>query len=105
MIRRTVAELDIEARVAQDYQRFLNEAEHLLHSASQLTGDSALLMRRKLEDRVAQAKVGLEGLRSAAAGQAIQSPSASNTRSILWGAGLAVAGAALAAYLYTRQSH
>jgi len=49
-----------EHRLTQEYSRFLVEVEQLLNSARELTGDSAALIRRKLEDRVAQAKVRLE---------------------------------------------
>jgi ElaB/YqjD/DUF883 family membrane-anchored ribosome-binding protein len=60
----------VEDTVSQDYSRFLTDAEQLLNSARQLSGDSAALARQKLEDRVAQAKIRLESARSAAAEQA-----------------------------------
>lgn len=104
MNRRSTAELETELRVAQDYRRFLFEAEQLLNNAKQLSGDSAALLRQKLEDRVAQAKVGLEGIRRAAA-ERHQIPDApAGPNKLIWGAGLGVLGLALAAYLYTRRS-
>jgi ElaB/YqjD/DUF883 family membrane-anchored ribosome-binding protein len=104
MPRKNSPELEAEMRVAQDYRRFLSEAEQLLQSAKQLSGDSANLMRQKLEARVAQAKVSLEAARSTAA-QRYQSSSNKNASSkLLWAAGLFVTGAALAAYVYKRKS-
>jgi ElaB/YqjD/DUF883 family membrane-anchored ribosome-binding protein len=104
MTRRSTMELETELRVAQDYRRFLGEAEQLLNSAKHLSGDSAALLRQRLEDRVAQAKVGLENLRHAAAERYRASAEPEGSNKLLWGAGFAVVGLALAAYVYTRRS-
>ena len=56
-----------EQRVTQEFNRFLAEVDQLLNSARQLTGDSAALVRQRLEDKVAQAKVRLEAARGTAA--------------------------------------
>lgn len=93
---------DAEMRVAQDYHRFLAEAEQLLHSARQLTGDSAALAQQRLADRVSQAKVRLEAARSNAAQRLHQAVPQTATTKALIAAGLLITGAALAAYLYKR---
>lgn len=56
-----------EERVAQEFKNFLSDIEQLLNSARLLTGDSATLARRRIEDKVAQAKVRLEAVRGMAA--------------------------------------
>ncbi len=56
-----------EQRVTQEFKHFLSDLEQLLSSARQLTGDSATLARRRIEDKVAQAKVRLEAMRGMAA--------------------------------------
>lgn len=56
-----------EERVTQEFKNFLADIEQLLNSARLLTGDSATLARRRIEDKVAQAKVRLEAVRGMAA--------------------------------------
>jgi ElaB/YqjD/DUF883 family membrane-anchored ribosome-binding protein len=56
-----------EERVTQEFKNFLSDIEQLLNSARLLTGDSATLARRRIEDKVAQAKVRLEAVRGMAA--------------------------------------
>jgi len=60
-------QIPTEQSVTQEFNRFLADVEQLLNSARQLTGDSAALARKRLEDKVAQAKVRLEAMRSTAA--------------------------------------
>ena len=105
-MHRTDAEIEAEMRVAQDYRRFLGEAEQLLQSARQLSGDSAALMQQRLQDRVAQAKVSLENLRSATAQRYrdMQREDGSRHTKLLWGAGAVVVGLALAGYVYRRKA-
>ena len=105
-MHRSAAEIEAEMRVAQDYRRFLGEAEQLLQSARQLSGDSAVLMRQRLEDRVAQAKVSLESMRSTTAQRyrTTRNGGGSHHAKLLWGAGAALAGLALAGYVYRRKA-
>lgn len=56
-----------EQRVTQEFGRFITDIDQLLHSARQLSGDSASLVRQRLEDKVAQARVRLEAARGMAA--------------------------------------
>jgi ElaB/YqjD/DUF883 family membrane-anchored ribosome-binding protein len=56
-----------EQRVTQEFNRFIGDIDQLLHSARQLSGDSAALVRQRLEDKVAQARVRLEATRGMAA--------------------------------------
>ena len=58
-----------EQRVTQEFNRFLADIDQLMNSARQLTGDSATLVRQRIEDKVAQARVRLEAMRSVAAKQ------------------------------------
>lgn len=104
MPKNNVMEAEAEMRVAHDYRRFLVEAEQLLHSARQLSGDSAVLIQQKLADRVSQAKVRLEAARSNAAQRLHVAAPANATSKTLVAAALFVAGAALATYLYRRNS-
>ena len=56
-----------EQRVTQEFNRFLADIDQLMNSARQLTGDSAALVRQRIEDKVAQARVRLEAMRGIAA--------------------------------------
>ncbi|HEY9379945.1 MAG TPA: DUF883 family protein [Burkholderiales bacterium] len=56
-----------EQRVTQEFNRFLADIDQLMNSARQLTGDSAALVRQRIEDKVAQARVRLEAMRGMAA--------------------------------------
>ncbi|HKO87726.1 MAG TPA: hypothetical protein VJU83_04320 [Burkholderiales bacterium] len=102
MRKNDVMQSDAEMQVAQDYRRFLGEAEQLLHSARQLSGDSAALVQQRLADRVSQAKIRLEAARSHAAQRLHGRVPVASTTKVLIGAALLVGGAALATYFYKR---
>jgi ElaB/YqjD/DUF883 family membrane-anchored ribosome-binding protein len=97
-----------EQRVTQEFNRFLADIDQLMNSARQLTGDSATLVRHRIEDKVAQARVRLEAMRSVAAKQSdgeqqSQRPWWMN-RSVQIVGVAALAGALVASVLLARRS-
>jgi ElaB/YqjD/DUF883 family membrane-anchored ribosome-binding protein len=57
-------------RLARDFQGFVADVEGLLKNARHLSGEGLSLAQAKLEEKVAQAKVKLDGARVAAAAEA-----------------------------------
>lgn len=100
--------VNTEQRVAQEFNRFLADIDQLLGSARQLTGDSAALVRNRLEDKVAQAKVRLEAARGMAAEQfdTLQRPQRPwwTNRSIQIAGAAALVGALVATAIVARNS-
>lgn len=98
-----------EQRITQEFNRFLADMDQLLHSARQLTGDSATLVRRRLEDKVAQAKVRLEAMRGTAAEQfdagRIRARPWWMNRSVQIAGVAALAGALIASAIIARRTH
>lgn len=97
-----------EQRVTREFNRFLADIDQLLNSARQLTGDSATLVRKRLEDKVAQAKVRLEAVRGSAAERLESSPSRRKplwmNRSVQIAGAAALAGALIASVVIARRS-
>lgn len=97
-----------EQRVTQEFNRFLADIDQLMSSARQLTGDSAALVRQRIEDKVAQAKVRLEAMRGMAAEQYDDEqrpqPAWWTNRSVRIAAAAALAGALFASIYIARRS-
>lgn len=97
-----------EQRVTQEFNRFLADIDQLMSSARQLTGDSAALVRQRIEDKVAQAKVRLEAMRGMAAEQYDEEPRPRPVwranRSVQIAAAAALAGALFASIYIARRS-
>ena len=94
-----------EQRVTQEFNRFLAEVDQLLNSARQLTGDSAALVRQRLEDRVAQAKVRLEAARGTAAERFDRRrPKWWRNRTVQIAGAAALAGALIASAIIARKA-
>ncbi len=97
-----------EQRVTQEFNRFLADIDQLMSSARQLTGDSAALVRQRIEDKVAQAKVRLEAMRGMAAEQYDDEqrprPVWWTNRSVQIAAAAALAGALFASVYIARRS-
>lgn len=97
-----------EQRVTQEFNRFLADIDQLMSSARQLTGDSAVLVRQRIEDKVAQAKVRLEAMRGMAAEQYDDEqrprPAWWTNRSVQIAAAAALAGALFASVYIARRS-
>jgi ElaB/YqjD/DUF883 family membrane-anchored ribosome-binding protein len=94
-----------EQRVTQEFNRFLADIEQLMNSARQLTGDSAALVRQRIEDKVAQARVRLEAMRGMAAQRFDEGPGRPwwKSRSVQIVGVAALAGALVAGVLIARR--
>lgn len=93
-----------EQRVTQEFNRFLADIDQFLNSTRQLTGDSAALVRRRLEDRVAQAKVRLEAVRGVAAESFPRRKPWWMNRSVQIAGVAAIAGALIASVVIARRT-
>lgn len=94
-----------DERVTQEFHRFLADVEQLMNSARQLSGDSAAVARRRLEDKVAQAKVRLEAMRGSAAEAYPHRRPWWRNRTVQFAGVAAVAGALIATAVLARRTH
>jgi len=94
-----------DQRVTQEFHRFLADIDQLMNSARQLTGDSAAVVRRRLEDKVAQAKVRLEAMRGSAAEAYPHDRPWWQHRTVQIAGVAAIAGALIATALIARRTH
>jgi ElaB/YqjD/DUF883 family membrane-anchored ribosome-binding protein len=93
-------------RLARDFQGFVADVEGLLRNAQHLSGEGVSLARAKLEEKVAQAKVKLDGARAAAAAEAGRAVAATEgyvRRQPMKALGIAAAAGAIVALLLARR--
>lgn len=93
-------------RLARDFQGFVTDVEGLLRNAQHLSGEGVSLARAKLEEKVAQAKVKLDGARAAAAAEAGRAMAATEgyvRRQPIKAVGIAAAAGAILALLLARR--